>query len=261
MLVWVIVMHTGSKVRLSLRVFDACERLMAAKEVRTAQLAISQEFGEFGLGHVTIGTVPKPGDSLESTVLMNTRPESYVEHYYKQGYLLTDPAITELKFTSDMYSWSDVRERRGTLLPKSRLRIMDEVREWGITDGLTIPVYSGGQMSLICPCGEAPLLTKEFRPAIELIAMTGHQALLRATRSEAEKDELRELEQRPVLTPREREVLQLVLIGKSDDEIGDILKISARTAERHVQNAMLKLHTFKRTAAVAEALRRGEINL
>jgi DNA-binding NarL/FixJ family response regulator len=61
----------------------------------------------------------------------------------------------------------------------------------------------------------------------------------------------------PCLTPREREVLRLVVEGLSDKEIGAVLTISAQTVTKHVGNLMRKLDVPSRTAAATLATRRG----
>jgi LuxR family transcriptional regulator, quorum-sensing system regulator BjaR1 len=57
------------------------------------------------------------------------------------------------------------------------------------------------------------------------------------------------------LTVREREVLAWVAQGKSAREIGEILHITKRTVDEHVQSAIRKLGALNRTHAVAIALR------
>jgi DNA-binding NarL/FixJ family response regulator len=64
-----------------------------------------------------------------------------------------------------------------------------------------------------------------------------------------------------LLTPREREVLQLVASGMSDREIGDRLFISHRTARTHVSNILGKLDVPSRSAATSFALREGLVRL
>ncbi len=61
----------------------------------------------------------------------------------------------------------------------------------------------------------------------------------------------------PALTPREREVLCLVVDGRTDRDIADALMVSRRTATTHVQNILNKLGVTSRTAAAVEAVRRG----
>ncbi|MGB3306573.1 MAG: LuxR C-terminal-related transcriptional regulator [Thermomicrobiales bacterium] len=58
-----------------------------------------------------------------------------------------------------------------------------------------------------------------------------------------------------LLTPREREVLQLLREGKSNLEIGQELSIGVRTVQTHVANILRKLQVNSRTAAVARTLR------
>ncbi len=54
------------------------------------------------------------------------------------------------------------------------------------------------------------------------------------------------------LSARERECLDFVLLGKTDAEIGQILKISPRTVRFHVHNGKAKLGVTTRVQAVAK---------
>lgn len=58
------------------------------------------------------------------------------------------------------------------------------------------------------------------------------------------------------MTAREAEVLRWVAAGKSDAQIGAILRISARTVQKHLQNIYTKLGVESRTAAVNRAVDR-----
>lgn len=57
------------------------------------------------------------------------------------------------------------------------------------------------------------------------------------------------------LTPREREILQLLAEGKSNKEIADLLGISVKTAETHRANIMLKQDFHSITELVRYAVR------
>lgn len=61
------------------------------------------------------------------------------------------------------------------------------------------------------------------------------------------------------LTFREREVLKLIAEGKSSKEIGNLLFISARTAERHRANIMEKLNLKKTADLVKYAIQKGYV--
>jgi DNA-binding CsgD family transcriptional regulator len=64
-----------------------------------------------------------------------------------------------------------------------------------------------------------------------------------------------------VLSPREREIFTLLLRGRSGAEAADELDLSNETVRTHIRNAARKLEATTRVHAVAEALRRGEIDL
>ena len=61
------------------------------------------------------------------------------------------------------------------------------------------------------------------------------------------------------LTPREREILQLLAEGKSNKEVGNILGISVKTAETHRANIMLKMYFHSITELVRYAVRNKNI--
>lgn len=66
---------------------------------------------------------------------------------------------------------------------------------------------------------------------------------------------------RPQLSERERDVLQLMAQGKSNQAIADDLYISENTVKYHVNNILSKLEVSDRTQAVLMALKRGIANL
>jgi DNA-binding NarL/FixJ family response regulator len=59
------------------------------------------------------------------------------------------------------------------------------------------------------------------------------------------------------LSPRELEVLALIVDGLSNQEIADKLFISLATAKTHVRNILNKLAVDDRTQAAVHAMRRG----
>ncbi len=65
----------------------------------------------------------------------------------------------------------------------------------------------------------------------------------------------------PRLTDREIEVLKLVAEGKSNQEIADLLCLSAKTVNGHRTNIMEKLDLHSRTELVKYAIRTGLIQI
>lgn len=64
-----------------------------------------------------------------------------------------------------------------------------------------------------------------------------------------------------ILTKREKEVFDLLILNKTTSEISENLKISEKTVRNHISNAMQKLGVKGRANAVVELLRLGEISL
>ena len=63
------------------------------------------------------------------------------------------------------------------------------------------------------------------------------------------------------LTPRERQVLRLLALGLSNDEIAERLVITRRTAQNHVSNIYGKLGLNSRAEAVLYAIRHGLVDV
>lgn len=61
----------------------------------------------------------------------------------------------------------------------------------------------------------------------------------------------------PELTPREREVLELIARGQKNDQIAEALVISPKTVRNHVSNIYSKLQVADRTEAVIRAREAG----
>ncbi len=63
------------------------------------------------------------------------------------------------------------------------------------------------------------------------------------------------------LTPREREVLQLIAEGYTNQKIANELFISVKTVEAHKAHIMAKLHARNRTDLIRYAIRKGIVML
>lgn len=64
-----------------------------------------------------------------------------------------------------------------------------------------------------------------------------------------------------ILTAREKEVFELLVLNKTTREIASELEISEKTVRNHISNAMQKLGVKGRAGAVVELLKLKEISL
>ena len=66
---------------------------------------------------------------------------------------------------------------------------------------------------------------------------------------------------RNILTPREKEIFDLLIDNYNTKEISEELKISEKTVRNHISNVMQKLGVNGRASAVVELIRLGEISI
>ena len=88
---------------------------------------------------------------------------------------------------------------------------------------------------------------------LQTAAVHFHDAVMRS-------DTVTTLMKMPAVSAREREILQWVAAGKSQQDIGDILSISHRTVEVHIRSVREKLGALTTPQAVGRAVRMGLIS-
>ena len=112
--------------------------------------------------------------------------------------------------------------------------------------------------------GASGYILKHSAPA-ELVTairqiLAGNTCISEGLKLDAERTSLVEpSSQEPLLTPRQREVLQLVSEGKTAREIGTILHISTRTAENHKARIMRLLGATNTADLIRISIRHGII--
>jgi LuxR family transcriptional regulator of spore coat protein len=64
-----------------------------------------------------------------------------------------------------------------------------------------------------------------------------------------------------ILTKREKEIFELLVLNKSTKDIAAFLNISEKTIRNHISNAIQKLGVKGRAQAVVELIKLGEITI
>ena len=64
-----------------------------------------------------------------------------------------------------------------------------------------------------------------------------------------------------ILSKREKEVFDLLILNNSTQDIANNLKISEKTVRNHISNVMQKLGVKGRASAVVELLKLGELSI
>ena len=90
-----------------------------------------------------------------------------------------------------------------------------------------------------------------FSPAVSKVLLDDYVRKLKRSGTEDPYD---------LLTPREREVLQLVAEGKSNKDVAQLLNLSVYTVETHRSNIMEKLNLRGVPELILYAVRKGIIS-
>jgi len=155
-------------------------------------------------------------------------------------------ACVSMRPTDGVMLWKTPLAR--TLLQKyggeDEARLIARIHEWL-------------QASLAKPLPPPPLeiMGEEGRMVCALHGLTDEGECLLVLHEESDTAMTKVLADAFRLTVREAEVLYWVIYGKTNRDIGDILGISHRTINKHLENLFEKLGVETRTAAAAVAMR------
>ena len=130
--------------------------------------------------------------------------------------------------------------------PEIKIIAMTSFEEEQLVHG----VLAAGAISYLLKNVSSDELSKAIRDAVSgrsTLSPEAARVLIQATRPAAQ----------PLfdLTEREREVLQLVIEGHSNQQIAEVLFISIATVKAHISNILSKLQVSSRAEAIAYAIK------
>jgi LuxR family quorum sensing-dependent transcriptional regulator len=227
----------------------AVEKLKSADEVWGLFMRFS---ARFGLQHGALVNLPGPGEQLKDTAMYLSCPPEWRQRYFEKNYFLDDPAALHMERSVEPYTWCDVLDCPDYTMPQRR--IIYEAGEFGMNAGLVVPLVGhGARAAIIELAGPNPDLGTREKAKLRLASLSAHsrlQSIWKPRRCSL-----------PPLSHREREVLQWAAVGKSDWEIGEILSISEKTVNAHIENIKRKYGVTSRIHAVVKGMTRGSIHI
>jgi len=241
---------------LEVETFEFIERVSGAADTNEVYELLAQELGKFGFTNFLITEMPPPSFGLEPHMILNGWSEAWSKRYVDQDFYRFDPMAKHTRETIHPFYWDEIAlsDNDGS----EARRVMNEAADFGLKDGFSVPIFGAeGDQSCVTMGGEQSDRLPRAREAIQLMSIYAHdraRALRHAHLRNANSVE-------PKLTDREREVLTWVALGKTDWEIGEILKISKETSYAHVRNCCRKLDAVTRTQAVVRAMLLRQITL
>ncbi len=187
--------------------------------------------------------------SKPKTRLLSNYPEAWKKRYQEARYFDIDPTVQHARRSQSPIVWSDA-------LFAGVPQMWREAQSHGLRYGWAQSAFDscgvGGMLTLARssrPLSQDELAEKEVK--MRWLVNTAHLSLKRVLMPTLMADPERGL------TDREVEVLKWAADGKTSGEISKILVISVDTVNFHVKNAVTKLKTANKTAAVVRAAMLG----
>ncbi|GAB6039848.1 LuxR family transcriptional regulator [Endothiovibrio diazotrophicus] len=183
--------------------------------------------------------------SRPRVVLLNNYPTEWQSRYQEMGYLSIDPTVVHGMRSSLPLLWTD-----DTFA--SARALWEDAHSFGLRYGWAQSSRDasgvGGLLTLARSDG--PLTEQELRtkaPRMIWLTQLAHIGMSRCITPKLLPDVS------PHLTDRELTVLRWTADGKTSSDIAEILNISERTVNFHINNAVEKLGTANKLAAAVKA--------
>lgn len=198
-----------------------------------------------GFDYVAYGIrLPLPV-AMPKTFMLNNYPAAWQRRYQEKNYLVADPTVRLGMRTALPFLWSE------DLFAPSR-ELWEDARSFGLCVGWV--------QSCRDPSGVSGMLTlarsyenlseielRDKTPGMSWLAQITHVGMARLLVPKLAP------ENKVSLSQREIQVLRWTAEGKTSNQVADILKISERTVNFHITNAVNKLGADNKTAAAIRA--------
>jgi len=218
---------------------------------------LSRAVGQYGYDRLIFSApldFDLPPELNEHGVFQNY-PEDWQAYYAENDCARIDPVLLAVPVRDYAFTWDELEKTSD--YSRAQVRFMRLSEEAGLHNGVGVPFRS--RHSTIAGVALASSLkTDATRPQLDLLNAFCTQFYVA----------LKRLHARPnpnalpaALSAKEREILNWVAAGKTDDDIGAILNISRNTVDTHMRHIFHKLDATNRVTAVVKAISGGHIKL
>jgi DNA-binding CsgD family transcriptional regulator len=236
---------------------DVLDLIQTAKSVGTEQqfrrlLHVSSKLMPIEKIHVSVASLNAASTIVGTSRQININyPTIWLSRYRESKLVQIDPVAPRLFSGEHPVIWGDLRKIAKNSKDKS---FYGQAAEFGLREGFSFGKrFSNMESGSFFSCeGQEIGAHKRHTAVISFLMQFMHEAL--------SKVHLGLLKDQPLLTYREKQVLNRAKFGKTDSEIAVQVGISRRTVKFHVENAMRKLQANNRTQAIAIALSQNLID-
>lgn len=228
--------------------FRAAERLASCSSHESLHKALMEEAELFGAEFYHYCARLPAIERRHPPLIMSGYPKEWLSHYLRSGYEKNDPTLIHCRSSCSPEPWSEVHF-------KANLELYREMREAGLRHGTTFPIHGlRGESGAFCLASsgrgaESSEALEHFAALVPRI----HERVVAIESARGPKSYFA----LPELTPREKEFLALMAVGKNNQDIAQIMGISYRTSTFHQQNLLAKFGCSHRYQVIAIAACRG----
>lgn len=185
-------------------------------------------------------------------IFLQNYPSHWVRDYARAGLHRFDAAQRLAGARPASFAWAEL----GQVTPLSRdeIRVLEAARKAGLGEGFTVPLHALGERAASCSfaCEAGEPLPKGALPAAEFVAHVAFTVLFDLLHPGRIATPVR-------LTPRQIDCVTLMAQGKSDWEIGTILRLTENTVTTYLQSARQRIGVARRTQLAVAAVSYGLI--
>ena len=232
---------------------DATKNVATLDELRslTSDAVVEIGFDYFALLHHVDFTNPPPG-----TFQIGTFPVAWLGIQRERRYLADDPVLAACQYASAGFVWDELPKL--IRLSEKQRKVMSAAQREGLADGFTVPNHVPGE-----PLGCATFVVRpgrkfptESTSAAQSIGNFAFEAGRRIVRSTAGLGLTPRL---PPLSSRQIDCVVMVAKGKSDSVAAQLLGISPKTVNQHVEAAKRRYEVASRQQLIIRALYESQI--
>jgi LuxR family quorum-sensing system transcriptional regulator SolR len=227
---------------------DSGNTLMSAVTEEEFSLVLSRIARELGFEYCAFGRrMPLPISNPKVYMVNNYSPE-WQKRYQQENYVAIDPTVAHAMKSAQPLIWTEA-------LYQTNPAFWEDARVHGLKAGWGQSAFdASGATSLLTLARSNEMLSpaevRKNAANVAWLVQCANQGMANLIQARPAQAQARPV----VLTSREIEVLRWTADGKTSSEVGQIMNISERTVNFHVNNSLEKLGTVNKTACVAKAL-------
>ena len=237
------------------QLLEFIENVTQAVSVEEVWTELSEKMNGFGFDRLIYGFTrykSKNGfGDVQDILLMTTQTPEYINGFINTGFYTRAPMVRWAKKNTGACSWRWIEENV-QIFTKDELEVLEFNKKMNVTAGYTIafPENSGrtkGGIALTAVKGvkqwEVDEIWNEHGRDIMAMNQVAHLAMV----------SLPKINENRILTKRQREVLQWVGDGKTNQDIALLMGLTPATVEKHLRLARESLDAETTAQAVLKA--------